>query len=64
MNVKRVQAAAAARGIYFNGLKQWQNNVVGFGYFAYTPGGCGFIQADTLTGFYKMVMKYPKTREN
>lgn len=63
MTVKRVQAAAARRGIYFNGLKQWQNSTVGYGYFMFKPGG-GFIQADTLTGLYNAVMEYPKTREN
>jgi len=63
MTVKRVQAAAAARGMFFNGVKKWQNNVVGYGYFMFVPGGCGFIQADTLTGLYKTVMKYPKTKD-
>ena len=63
MTVKRVQAAAARRGIYFNGLKQWQNNVVGFGYFAFIPAG-GHITADTLSGFYRLVLQYPVVKEN
>ena len=64
MTVKRVKAAAARRGIYFNGLKQWQNNVVGFGYFAFSPSGRGLITADTLSGFYRLVLQYPVVKEN
>ena len=62
MNTKTVKAAAAARGIFFDGLKTWQNNVVGFGYFVFTPGGRGFIQADTLSGLYKRILEYPKIK--
>lgn len=62
MTVKRVQAAAAARGMFFNGVKSWQNSVVGYGYFMFAAGG-GFIQADTLTGLYNAVMKYPKVKD-
>ena len=60
MTIKRVQAAAVRRGIFFNGVKAWQNNVVGYGYGAYTPNG--FIQADTLTGFYNIIKLFPVAR--
>ena len=62
MTIARVKQAASIRDIYFDGCKKWINNVVGFGYFAYTPHG--FIQADTLNGFYKMVMRCPKIKNN
>lgn len=62
MTIARVKQAASIRDIYFNGRKEWINNVVGFGYSAYTPHG--FIQADTLNGFYKMVMRCPKIKNN
>lgn len=61
MTIKTVKAAAACRGIFFDGLKTWQNNIVGFGYFVFIPGGRGFIQADTLSGLYKRILEYPKT---
>lgn len=64
MTVKRVQTAAARRGIYFNGVKEWQNNTVGFAYFAFTPSGRGFITADTLSGFYRLIMQYNVIKEN
>ncbi len=62
MTIERVKQAAAARGIFFDGVKKWQNNFVGYGYFCYTPYGCGFIQADTLQGMYKNIMKYKKVK--
>ena len=60
MTVKRVQAAAELRGIYFNGVRQWLNNTVGYGYYFRSPSG-GLNQADTLSGIYRQIMKYPKT---
>ena len=60
MTIKRVKQAAAVRGIYFNGVKSWLNNCVGYGYFCFTPSGRGFISADTLRGLYKMIMEYKK----
>ena len=62
MTVKRAQAAAAARGIYFNGIKQWLNNFVGYGYYFYSPTGRGLHQTDNLNGVYTMIMKYPKIK--
>ena len=60
MTIKRVKAAADARGIYFNGVKQWINNFIGYGYYFYGPGG-GLYQSDNLSGIYSFIMKYPKT---
>lgn len=60
MTIKRVKQAAVARGIYFSGEKKYQNNVVGYGYFCFTPSGRGFITSDTLHGLYKMIMEYRK----
>lgn len=62
MNKKRVETAADLRGIYFDGVKKWRNNCVGFAYEVYSPAGCGFIQADTLRGLYSYIMKYPKIK--
>ena len=59
MTIERVKTAAALRGIYFNGRKEFINSMIGYGYAAFAPYG-GIIQADTLTGFYNLVMKYPK----
>ena len=59
MTIKRVQNSAYIRGIYFDGRKQWLNNMVGFGYSVYLPTG-GFLQADSLQGLYNMILKYPK----
>lgn len=64
MSIKRVITAAARRGIYFNGIKAWQNNVVGYGYSAFSPSGRGIIQADNLTGFYNIIIKYPVIKTN
>lgn len=60
MTIKRVKAAAARRDIYFNGRKEWINSMIGYGYAAYSPHG-GIIQADTLSGFYRLVMAFPVT---
>jgi hypothetical protein len=60
MTIKRVQAAAYIRGIYFDGIKKFRNTFVGFAYEIYTPDGRGFYQSDTLTGLYKKIMEYPK----
>ena len=63
MTIKRLQAAAARRGIYFNGQKKFLNTFIGYGYSCFSPSGAGLLQADTLTGLYSMIMKYPKIRE-
>ena len=60
MTIKRVQAAAWARGIWFDGEKKYRNSMVGNGYEIYTPDGSGFFQSDTLDGLYKKIMEYPK----
>ena len=60
MTIKRVKAAAAIRGIYFDGVKKWRNNMIGYAYEIYTPTGRGFFQADTLNGLYNEIMKYNK----
>ena len=64
MTIERVKQAARCRGIYFEGVKKWLNNVVGYGYEFYTPNGRGFRQADTLAGAYKEIMKFPAVKEN
>lgn len=60
MTIKRVQAAAWARGIYFDGEKRFRNTMVGYAYEIFTPNGRGFFQADTLDGLYKKIMQFPK----
>lgn len=60
MTIKRVQAAAWLRGIYFDGEKKFRNSMIGNAYEIYTPNGRGFFQADTLTGVYRKIMEYPK----
>lgn len=60
MTIKRVKQAAYIRGIYFDGVKKFRNNLIGVAYEIYTPNGRGFFQADTLTGLYKEIMKYNK----
>lgn len=60
MTIKRVQKAAALRGIYFSGEKKWLNNTVGYGYEFWTPNGTGFRQADTLAGSYRQVMEFER----
>lgn len=32
MTVERIKKAAAARGLYFDGVKKWRNNCVGYAY--------------------------------
>lgn len=59
MTIKRVQHAAALRGIRFNGNKQFLNSIIGFGYYTYAPGGA-LLQADTLAGLYTLIMNYPR----
>ena len=59
MTIKPVQRAAELRGIFFNGQREWQNDMVGYGYGAYLPNGY-YGSADTLYGFYKMVMEFPR----
>ena len=56
MTIKRVQAAAACRGIYFSGDRD------GMWYNCFIPWelGGGHLQADTLQGMYKMIMKRKK----
>lgn len=60
MTIKRVKTAAYIRGIYFDGLKIWRNNMAGYAYEIYTPDGRGFYQADTLQALYNKVMTYKK----
>lgn len=60
MTIKRVQRAAALRGIYFNGKRKFLNNMVGYGYEVTTPSGWSYRQADTLDGLYRMIMEFPK----
>lgn len=60
MTIKRVQAAAWLRGIYFDGEKKFRNSMIGNAYEFYTPNRRGFFQSDTLTGVYKKIMEYPK----
>ena len=58
MSIKRVKAAAYARGMYFDGEKRWRNSMIGYAYEIYTPDG--FRQADTLDGIYNVVMGFKK----
>lgn len=58
MTKKRVIQAAYIRGFYFDGVKCWQNNTVGYGYCIYI--GYNFFTADTLQGIYNKIMQYPK----
>lgn len=58
MTIKRVQKAAEVRGMYFDGIKKWQNEMVGYGYGLRSPRG--YLQADTIQGLYEMVMSFPK----
>ena len=60
MTIKRVQAAAWLRGIYFDGEKKFRNSMIGNAYEFFTPNGRGFFQSDTLTGVYRKIMEYPK----
>lgn len=60
MTIRRVKEAAWLRGIYFDGEKRWLNNTVGYGYEIFSPNGTGFMQADTLDGIYKYVMKFER----
>lgn len=62
MTIKRVQIAAARRGIYFDGTKKFRNTMVGYAYSVHTPYS-GFFQADTLDGLYRKIMEYPVLRE-
>lgn len=62
MTIQRVKQAASIRGIYFDGIKKWRNNMVGCAYEIFTPDGRGFFQSDTLSGLYKKVMEYKKLR--
>lgn len=56
MTIKRVQTAAACRGIYFSGDRD------GMWYNCFIPWelGGGHLQADTLQGMYKMIMARKK----
>lgn len=60
MTVQRVRQAASIRGIYFDGIKKWRNNMVGCAYEIFTPDGRGFFQSDTLSGLYKKIMEYKR----
>jgi hypothetical protein len=63
MTIKRVQQAAAIRGIYFDGIKAFRNTMIGTAYEVFTPNGRGFIQADTLQGLYNAIMKFERITE-
>lgn len=58
MTIKRVQEAAALRGIWFDGEKKWRNSMIGAAYEVYTPNGRGFFQADALRALYNEIMRY------
>ena len=60
MTIERVKQAAWLRGMYFSGEKRWLNNTVGYGYEIFSPNGVGFMQADTLEGIYRFVMKFKR----
>lgn len=60
MTIERVKNAAYIRGIYFDGVKAWRNNMIGYAYEIYTPSGRGFYQTDTLAAMYNKIMSYPK----
>lgn len=60
MTVARAREAARARGIYFDGVKRWRNNTVGYAYEFFTPNGTGFRQSDTLNGIYRQIMMFDK----
>ena len=63
MTVKRVQAAAWRRGVYFDGVKKWRNTCVGCAYEIFSPTGRGFFQADTLQGLYNYIIKFEPVKE-
>lgn len=63
MTIKRVKKAATLRGMRFNGKKLFINNIIGVGYYVYPPHGAT-LQADTLTGLYSLIMKYPRIESN
>ena len=59
MTIKRVQAAAAARGTFFSGQATpngWTR------YQIFSPSGYGILQADTLDGLYRLLQQYPIIR--
>jgi len=60
MTIQRVKQAASIRGIYFDGIKKWRNNMVGYAYEIFTPDGRDFFQSDTLSGLYKKIMEYKR----
>ena len=60
MTIKRVQAAAYIRGIYFDGVKRFQNTMIGYAYEIYTPNGRRFYQCETLQDLYRYIMDFPK----
>ena len=59
MTTKRVQNAAAARGVFFDG-KATPNGWTR--YQVFSPSGCGFLQSDTLDGLYRLLQRYPIIR--
>ena len=61
MTVKRVQAAARARGLYFDGERKWINSMIGYGYEIYVGDSkFGWLHADTLNGLYDMLQQFPR----
>ena len=59
MTIERVKKAAAIRGMRFDGKKRFINNLMGFGYFVQVSTGA-FLEADTLSGLYSLILKYPR----
>lgn len=63
MTIARVKRAAEIRGIRFDGKKRFINNMIGYGYHIDSPSGWTFRQADSLEGIYRMIMEFPKLKE-
>ena len=59
MTIKRVQKVAEIRGIYFDGIKKWCNNAIGYAYEFFIPHGRGFYQCETLMDAYKEIKEFP-----
>jgi len=60
MSTNRVIAAAAARGIYFDGIREWQNSATGYGYLIKTPlFKTGHIVSYSLDNLYENIKSFP-----
>jgi len=67
MTIKRCAVAARRRNIYIcdNGRKKWRNTMVGYAYEAeHNYNGNDWVQADTLEGLYRWIMKHPIDNRN